>query len=198
MVKKGKTAPNVIYKPAVSGLFAGTPASLQGVLDRSSFEGGLISRSIWLTGAPDIQRWRISDRNRSAARESIVGRWIHYGHNHHGMEARSSGSKLIYVPADVKQIAYDALWPAFAQARRLGNGPLAAVHGRALEHAELVGALYAWSRGQTAVSEADMRAAVALLKWSTSTVERMNNATSEDSTWRRAQDVLQVIDQAGV
>jgi hypothetical protein len=201
MVKKGKTAPNIVYKPAISGLFAGTPASLQGVLDRSSFEGGLISRSLWLTGQPDIARWRITDRNRSVARGSIVDRWIHYAHHHHGLEARvalANAPRLLHVPADVKQIAYDALWPAFAQARKLGNGPLAAVHGRALEHAELVGALYAWSRGQTAVSEADMRAAVALLRWSTRTVERMNDSTADDANWIRSQDVLRIIDQAGL
>lgn len=200
MQRKGQQPPNVVRQPAVSGLFAGTPISIKDKLDASSFEGGLVSRSLWFTGAPDPKRWFLVDRERSAVRQFVLERWIHYGHHHHGEEAKRGATGMIVdVPMSVKRLCAEMLFPAFKQSL-LAQDRLTAVRGRALEHAELIAGLYAWSQGRTTVLEADMRAAVCLVTWSIRTVERIARTagSAEDEAWAHAQALLEVVRQAGM
>jgi hypothetical protein len=197
MRRKGQAPPSIVRAPAVSGVFAGTPVSLRDKLDNSSFEGGLVSRSLWVTGDPDPKRWFLLDRDRSVARQIVIDRWIHYGHHHHGLEVGGCPGKVLALPEKVKRICLQELFPSFERALR-GDGDqrLRAVRGRALEHAETIAGLYAWSRGSTAVSEADMHAAVALLRWSMRTVSQLS-LDAGDEDWRTAQKTLEFIREGG-
>lgn len=197
MAKKGQQPPSIVRAPAVSGLFAGTPISLKDKLDASSFEGGLVSRSLWISGQPDLNRWFLIDHERKAAREFVLARWIDYGHHHLGLEVGANVSRIIEVPIPVKRLCAELLFPSFAQSMRDSDSRLGAVRGRALEHAELVAGVFAWSKGETAVSEADMRAAAHLLRWSIRSVERIARKSILGTGWDQIETVLGVIRSAG-
>jgi hypothetical protein len=197
MAKKGQQPPSVVRAPAVSGLFAGTPISLKDKLDASAFEGGLVSRSLWISGQPDLDRWFLTDRKRVAARQFVLGRWIDYGHHHLGLEVGANVSRIIDLPMPVKRIGAELLFPAFAQSMRDSDSRLSAVRGRALEHAELIAGVFAWSKGQSAVLEADMRAAAHLLRWSIRSVERIAHKSILGTSWDQIETVLGIIRSAG-
>lgn len=198
MAKKGLTPPSRVVKPAIGGVFAGTISAMQNVLTSRHFQGGLVSRSLWLVAEPDVRRFDAveEDDERLPQRAEVLGRWTQYGPHLFGLRARGDAQFAPFTPA-VKAIIEDNLVARFRSAFSAHDDHIAPTLQRAIQLARLITRLYAMSRGSLQASEEDARAAVALVQWSVRSAELLGGLTSDNEGWRMRTRALELCEQAG-
>lgn len=193
------TAPNIVLRPAIGGVFCATNEAMNRTLDASYFEGGLISRCLWLRGKPDIRK-HSSTAPREVLRSWVLDGWVQYAHHHTGVTLgrNAAGEQSLFsIDPKVKDCFAD-LDAQFFKALEADDDRMQASWGRAIEHGQLIACLYAWSRGQLRVTPEDARAAVKLVDWSIRTTQGLSTTQgATDLGWQLAERALQVIQAGG-
>ena len=194
MRKEGVKPPSDIIKPAIGGVFCGTMNSAERTLKPSHFEGGLVSRSLWFSGEPDVDRYWTAGPD-AEGRRALVAGWTHHGRRLSGLRLRGDAS-LACLSSECKAVL-QPMFEKFRVASKHGQEVLAAQLQRGMGMAQVVAGIYALSGGSTSITLVDMEAAVKLVELSQATAKMLSEATVEDLIYRLFQKALRLIKAAG-
>lgn len=193
--RRGEKPPNCVVRPAVGGVFCATPRSAADTLTERHFDGGLVSRSLWLTGEAAVERYFTAGPAPIARRE-VLRRWTHHARSLPALGARGGG-KIVRENAVFKGVFDWTLFPRFQQANQAGRESEAATLGRAMGQARTIAGLYALSCGRLEVIEADVRAAVKLVEMSLANTLVLQGRAAESELYRAVERAEALIRRAG-
>ena len=191
---QGQATPHRIEKPAISGVFCGTLKSAQDTLGERHFDGGLVSRSLWFTGEPDMERYFTAGPD-PLGRSHGLQAWTHLGRY---LPARSQGGgRVVRETKACNEVLRWTLYPRMKEASSKGLDAMTASLQRGMGIARTVAALYALSCGRSEAGESDMRAAVKLVEMSLDNAEMLAGNSAKHELYRLVEKADRAIEQAG-
>lgn len=191
---RGERVPSKVPRPAISGVFCTTTAAAAEVLTERHFHGGLVSRSLWLTGTPLLDRYFESEHD-LPGRQSLVTRWTHVARCLPTLAAEAGG-KLVTEDPKVKRTLH-VIFAEFKRAAEGGEEARAASLQRAIGLVRYIAALYALSRGSTCVTFTDAEAARRLVEASLVHTGALHSAVAPDAVYRAVERAEQAIRGTG-
>ena len=197
MKKQGQEAPSCVERPAISAVFATTPASIQAAFESHHLDGGFAQRIVWAFARGDMARLSIDTPDRTDARRGVVGYWVEALRWHDTMSLRSEAAgRLLPLTASVKASLEQTL-AEIQEAYDSGDDRAVAMKVRSLNFAQLVAQVFAWSRGAYEVHPADLERAMNFISMSHESFSNVSNFVDPESSWSRQRMLLEAIEKAG-
>jgi hypothetical protein len=192
----GQRPPSIVRAPAVSGVFATTPATLQVTMTSAQLDGGLGPRLLWGYAVGDKHRLTLDVPDRSQQRAEAVRYWIQVLKYHDGQHVlHAAEPKVLPLDWEVKR----SLQQSLERAREaLGTDDrMASMRIRALNTTQLISQIYAWSKGYKAVHIDDLIRAQNLMEISLESFETSVNLVEASESWAQQEVLRKAIEGSG-
>jgi hypothetical protein len=195
--KNGITANATIVQPRLQGLFASTPAALERVVQPHQLEGGLFSRVLWIRAKPARLAFRGDDDTHDELRNAVLSYWVQWVRHLDVLGMRVEPHERVITVSDAALDAIEArIWPRY-ESGALAEGRMGSFYLRLVEHARLVCALYAFSRGVLVADAADAHAATTLIEQAEVSIEGLAARLAVREHYKDVQAILEAIEAAG-
>jgi len=195
MTQQGQKAPACVVRPAISTVFATTPAALTEALRGHHIDGGLAMRVIWAFARGDIKRLTIDAPDRSDQRQEVARYWVEALKWHDAMAFRGeSGERLLPLTPQVK-VLLELIRAQAEDAHDRLDDRTVAVKVRGLNHAQYIAQIFAWSRGDDEVHPDDLDRAMNFVQMAHESFNEIAGLVGNPD-WLRQERLRRAIEQS--
>lgn len=184
-----------LVHPAFSGLLTTTFSRLREVTKASFLEGGLYSRFLWFVGQPKLPEQSLTYSLHRDEEDEVYRSWTDWARWANGQQALGH-PLVVRVPPDVVELLRSTLFESLQQHGKSDNR-LNAARKRALTQAVQLAGLYALSQCRLFVAPEDMDAAINLVEFSLSGLERLDPSLAVDPFMQGVDGLFHAIASAG-
>lgn len=192
---QGQRTPHRIDRPAIGGVFCATLKSTEETLSERHFEGGLVSRSLWFTGRPDMERF-FSAAPAPESRRRVLDGWTQLG-RYLPAQGHQGGGSVVRASKVCKEVLEWTLYPRMKAAEQHDLSSETASLQRGMLLAQTIAGLYALSCGRTVIEEPDIVAAVRLVEMSLENVTMLLGNSAVHELYRMVEKADRAIRRAG-
>ena len=197
MKKAGQEAPSIVWRPAISAVFATTPASVEAAFEGHHLDGGFAQRIVWAYARGDLERLAVDTPDRTDARRGVVGYWVEALRWHDAMALRGGAAERLLPLTPAVKASLGHTLEQIREAYSDGDDRMVAMKVRSLNFAQLVAQVFAWSRGSYEVHPDDLERSVNFIAMSHESFANVTNFVDRESSWSRQRALLEAIEKSG-
>lgn len=197
MQKNGENAPASIIAPAVSAVFATTPATLKASFNGQHLDGGFSQRLLWAYSRGDIGRLSIDTPDHTQQRLEVVGYWAQALRWHDSENLRvAQREKLLPLHDEVKKLLELSV-KQIKNAHARNDDRDVAVRLRNLNRVQCIAQVFAWSRGSYVVHADDLDQAMNLTQLCHDSFTTVADLIEAKDDWVQQKLLLDAIETSG-